>query len=124
MNVEPSENSRTAVEVMARKAVMSDNHMTPIFEDRLNRKDWSDFQDRHRSAWEETEHFEYHYAKPIRRLVDFDENRIATEIGLLKRETRLYYLYDPLIELFWDTWEEEANLHALWKVFKANERKA
>ena len=64
--------------------------------------DLGEISQRHRSAWEQTDHFRLLYGERLASLADAQEHRF----GPMEWEARYYELYLPLKEAFWDEWED------------------
>lgn len=120
-DVKPSEETEAKVRELAVDAAKNDNHMQPAFDGRAGREPtWSEFQDAHRSTWMETCHFEHYYGNVISDLCDDEEVRFVGKVGDLGFDDRRYGLYEPLIDLFWDTWEQEVHLLHKWNAYRSD----
>lgn len=96
----PSQRAFIAIRRLARKAAKTDWWMRPCF-------DSIDFDEdvfqQHRSQWEETEHFNHFYGQQLSNLAVQQARRFKVE---LDTEIRYSCFYQPLLDAFWDEWEE------------------
>jgi hypothetical protein len=116
-DIKPSETAFEKVRRMARRAFKKDGWMTPCVEEE-DSDDINEMVLNHRDHWMETNHWEYYYSRPISDIVDTQERRFS---GDLTWEERYYGLFEPLVEAFWDEWENKWDIYSLAK--KALEEK-
>jgi hypothetical protein len=110
--IEPSARAIAAVEKMARDAAKNDHWMTFSGLDDLTGTDGNDPGDiaaSHREQWEQTCHWEHFYGNEISRICDQQERRFSREP--LEFEPRYYGLYLPLVDAFWEAWEDASDLY-------------
>ena len=107
--IEPSGRAYEAVRKLARHAAKHDGWMQPELDDLGG--DHGDIGSEHRSSWEQTCHWEHFYGNEISRIVDQQERRFSRDEPL-EFEQRDYGLYEPLVDAFWEEWEERAGFWA------------
>ena len=104
--IKPSNRALDAARKLARDAVKRDHWMLPCPEEEIKDTDTladlGEISQRHRDAWEETDHFRLLYGNRLSHLADAQEQRF----GPMEWEQRYYELYLPLKEAFWDEWED------------------
>ncbi len=116
--ISPSARAVATVEKMGRDAAKKDTWMTFSGLDDLTGTDGNDpgeIASSHRAAWEETEHWTHFYGNEITSICDQQERRFSREP--LEFEQRYYGLYLPLVDAFWEAWEEASDLYG--KIDKA-----
>ncbi len=116
---EPSGRAFEAVRKLARHAAKHDGWMCPEVDD-LSDEIYGDKGTAHREQWEQTCHWEHFYGKEISRIVDQQERRLSPREPM-EFEERYYGLYQPLVDAFWEEWEERAGF---WEAVAAAESKA
>jgi hypothetical protein len=106
--IKPSGRALAAARKLARDAVKRDHWLSPYPEEDIRDADTladlGDISERHRSSWEQTDHFHLLYGTRLSQLADAQECRF----GQLEWEERYYGLYLPLKEVFWDEWEDKS----------------
>ena len=113
VEIEPSQRAFEAVKRLARKAVREDGWLQPCVEDHdvANTDDIGEIALNHRAGWQETTNWELTWGRQISLIVDQQERRFLPRGDLsIGSETRYYALYEPLLEAFWDEWEERVDL--------------
>ena len=107
-DIKPSERALAAARKLARDAVRRDHWLLPHPEEDIQDTDTladlGEISERHRSGWEQTDHFHLLYG---RRLSDL-ANAQMRRFGPMEWEERYYNLYLPLKDAFWDEWEDKA----------------
>lgn len=107
--IKPSERAIAAARKLARDAVKRDNWLLPHPEEDIRDTDiladLGEISERHRSSWEQTDHFHLLYGTRLSELADAQERRF----GGIEWEERYYGLYLPLKEAFWDEWEGKSS---------------
>ncbi len=81
-----------------------------------NVKDYSDFREAHRDAWEETLQFELLWKRQVREIAEEDFNRNGLDIT--KEDHYILFLQEfdeSGIEALWEEWEAAVNLRAFWE---------
>lgn len=114
MSVDLSSQAIEQVRALAVSAAQDDNWMEPLFDD-IKTSSFSEFEEENRRMWEETEHFDTYYGRKISEIADREE---ALTIGKLSTESRLYDIYLPLLDLFWETYTDVVDLYSKWKMVK------
>ncbi len=109
--IKPSERAFNLVRQLARKAAKTDHWMEICLEDVDLRSDPGEIGCRHREQWEETCHWERFYGNEITLIVDTQERRLSPHEPL-EFEQRYYGLCQPLVDAFWDEWEDKVGLWA------------
>lgn len=109
IRIRPSQEAMDHVTYLAQRAAAEDGWMQPTPEDHTEEL-YEDFIQAHRSGWENSTHFQAYYGDKLSNLCDREEMRWPP----LDTEVRYYALYPPILDLFWDTWEEEVELHNAW----------
>ena len=108
-DIEPSGRAFDAARKLAREAFKKDKWMTPCIEDTDigDETDETQIMLNHRASWEQTEHWNQTWGKRLSQLTDQQEKRFLAPGDVeLEWERRYYGLYQPLLETFWDTWDE------------------
>ncbi len=110
MNQVVTEWARQQARELAQKAAKNDDWMEPVFDARdkvqtkfYDPKNWDDYQERHRSSWEETCHFEIKYGHA---LINLAESQQSREEGF----DAWADAYSELKSDFWDEWETQIKL--------------
>ena len=102
---QPSKRAYDAVRKLAREAARNDHWMVPEL-DGLDGAD--DISTAHRESWQQTCHWEHYYGTAISRIVDQQERRFCAPGESLDCEARYFRLYEPLLDAFWEEWEEKS----------------
>jgi len=110
-NIQPSQRAYAAVRKLARNAAKNDNWLQPEL-DGIDEGDPGDIGTAHRESWQQTCHWEHFYGRPTSTLADQQQRRF----GELTFEERYFGLYEPLVDAFWDEWEETIGF---WDVVNA-----
>lgn len=107
-DIKPSNRALEAARKLAQDAVKRDHWMLPYPEEEIEGTDTladlGEISQRHRDAWEETDHFRLLYGARLSELADAQECRF----GQMEWEERYYELYLPLKEAFWEEWENRS----------------
>ena len=127
VEIEPSQRAFEAVKRLARKAAREDGWLQPSVEehDIADTDDIGEIALNHRVGWQETTNWELTWGRQISLIVDQQEQRFLPRGDLsLGSETRYYALYEPLLEAFWDEWEERVDLAGeILKALKARDKR-
>jgi len=110
-SIEPSKRAYAAVCKLARDAAQNDNWLQPEL-DGISEANPGDIGMAHRESWEQTCHWEHYYGRRISELA----SQQARRFGEITWEERYFGLYQPLVDAFWDEWEEAAGF---WEVVNA-----
>lgn len=98
---------------LAIDAAKNDSWMEPLPQEH-HEKDYSEFTQAHQAAWEETNHFEVFYYRPLKDLADQQARRFKFDKEN-NWEMWYYEFFLPLKDAFWEEWEEKVGLHEKWK---------
>jgi hypothetical protein len=92
----PPKRALTQAASLALHAAENDKWLEPLPEEHLEELD--NIDQAHREAWQETDHFREYYGKKLLRIAEDDANLETLDCY----ESH----YIPLLETFWDIWEE------------------
>jgi len=102
-NAYPSKRAFTAARQLAREAAQNDHWLCPEL-DGIDESDPGDIGTAHRESWQQTCHWEHFYGSRLSALAD----QQARRFGVLTFEERYFGLYEPLVDAFWNEWEERS----------------
>jgi hypothetical protein len=120
------------VREIALHAAETDDWMTPVVDEHIGRKDqmeatrdYGQFVGYHRDSWGSTDHFSLLYRESIGQIAleealpygvgrDLSEDGKFWVGGFNDWEAYHYDIFEPLLDEFWETWENAQNLYDLW----------
>jgi hypothetical protein len=132
-NIAPRPEAFAEVRRLAQHAAKHDNWMDVCADDIIDdvrkreaRKDYGQFVGYHREGWEETNHFDHFYRQVIGDLalteaLPFNVGRDQSADGKFwiggyrNWEAYHYEIFCPLVDAFWETWEDAVGLYSEWK---------
>ena len=100
--MEPSRRAYAAAGKLGRKAARNDTWLEVVLDDLDLAATGGDAATAHRESWQQTDHWRELYGRPLSDLAD----QQARRLGVTDCEPRFFHLYEPLVDAFWDAWEE------------------